>query len=307
MPNGSFEVYDSCPSYLNEGISLVPPWYSPTAGTPDYLNHCDTTYFSVPSNQWGYQNAHTGVACVGMGMYWVDTPSYTVYREYIQVKLSDSLIANKKYCVNFYVSLAEIPNNATTIVSITEIGMLFSNNPITSTTSYPLTYSPQIKSPVGVFMSDTTNWMQISGTYTAIGGEQYITIGNFKSDANTDTSVIIHSGSQTGAYYYIDDVSVIDCTNAGISEIINPKSEILISPNPTTGIFTIHTEGTNIKEIKVFTVLGEEVITNYELGITNAVSIDVSGIAKGIYFVQITVDSAGSPTKNVINKKIVVQ
>ena len=74
----------------------------------------------------------------------------------------------------------------------------------------------------------------------------------------------------------------------GISEINNPNSEILISPNPTTGIFTIHTEGTNIKEIKVFTVLGEEVgITNYKLPIspstplrvTDEVTMDMSGYA----------------------------
>ncbi len=84
-----------------------------------------------------------------------------------------------------------------------------------------------------------------------------------------------------------------------------------LTPNPTTGIFTIHTEGTNIKEIKVFTVLGEEVgITNYKLPIspstplrvTDEVTVDMSGFAKGIYFVRITDEK-----KTVVNKKIVVQ
>ena len=93
----------------------------------------------------------------------------------------------------------------------------------------------------------------------------------------------------------------------GISEINNPNSEILISPNPTTGIFTIHTEGTNIKEIKVFDIIGNEILSFDKLRMTQSETIDVSGFAKGIYFLQITVDSAGSPTKNVVNKKIVVQ
>ena len=78
-----------------------------------------------------------------------------------------------------------------------------------------------------------------------------------------------------------------------------------LTPNPTTGIFTIHTEGAAIKEIKITNVLGET-ITNYELRITNETTVDISGVAKGIYFVQITVDSAGSPTyKNVVNRKII--
>ena len=56
-------------------------------------------------------------------------------------------------------------------------------------------------------------------------------------------------------------------------------------------------------------------ITNYKLPIspstplrvTDEVTMDVSSIAKGIYFVKITVDSAGSPTENVVNRKEVVQ
>ena len=109
---------------------------------------------------------------------------------------------------------------------------------------------------------------------------------------------------QSSAEYFF--ITKYRCpTTLAISEIPNPES-LTLYPNPATTSFTI--ESTNkIQSIKVINVIGEDIITNYELGITNAVSIDVSGIAKGIYFVQITVDSAGSPTKKVVNKKIVVQ
>ena len=51
------------------------------------------------------------------------------------------------------------------------------------------------------------NWVKISGIYTAHGGEQYITIGNFKLDTQTDTLRVNTLGDYTA--YYIDDVSVI--------------------------------------------------------------------------------------------------
>src|SRR6185503_2656394 len=50
------------------------------------------------------------------------------------------------------------------------------------------------------------NWTLISGTYTALGGERYLTLGHLKSDANT-TYFSLPYGTM-GAYYYYDDVSV---------------------------------------------------------------------------------------------------
>ena len=100
----------------------------------------------------------------------------------------------------------------------------------------------------------------------------------------------------------------------GINEITKEES-LTLYPNPATTSFTI--ESTNkIQSIKVINVIGEEIITNYESALrqaqgdrsTNNATIDVSGIAKGIYFVQITTTSAGSVNGNtVVNKKIVVQ
>ena len=83
-------------------------------------------------------------------------------------------------------------------------------------------------------------------------------------------------------------------------------------PKPTNGIFTIHTEGTNIKEIKVLTVLGEEIlkplnqVQGRQVQDDQSVTMDMSGFAKGIYFIQITT-SAGSANEEEENRKIVVE
>jgi len=78
-----------------------------------------------------------------------------------------------------------------------------------------LPYQLQIESPAGVPISDEINWVKISGTYTAIGNETFITIGNFHPTSQTTSDSL--GGSWHWAYYFIDDVSVIeiaDC-NAG--------------------------------------------------------------------------------------------
>ena len=59
-------------------------------------------------------------------------------------------------------------------------------------------------------LTDTKAWMQISGVFTAKGGERFMTIGNFYPASQSN---VIDLDSLTyllpGAYYYIDDVSVV--------------------------------------------------------------------------------------------------
>ncbi len=90
----------------------------------------------------------------------------------------------------------------------------------------------------------------------------------------------------------------------GVSELSNIKFGINISPNPFTSQTTItFNEEQKNTTIKIRDVVGN-VIKNYELGIKNgkSVTIDMSSVAKGIYFVEITDEK-----KNTINKKIIVQ
>lgn len=58
-------------------------------------------------------------------------------------------------------------------------------------------------------ITDTTGWTKIQGAFTANGTEQFITIGNFYSNANTHTVTFNASASKPYAYYYVEDVSII--------------------------------------------------------------------------------------------------
>jgi len=176
------------------------------------------------------------------------------YREYLEVPLLTPLDTSKLYCVEFYVSLADIFGMA-----ISNLGVYFSNDSLTDGTNMnTIDYIvPQLENPIGNILNDTTNWMLVSGTYTAIGGERFMTIGNFHLASNTNAQVVPTQTPNNIAYYYIDDISVTDCTTIGISETNNQPSSIEISPNPATSEIKITTTNAVIKEAHIYTMMGQ--------------------------------------------------
>lgn len=203
VPNPSFEQYNSCP-FGHSMFQTVDDWIAPNESTTDYLNACAAgTDVGIPVNYFGYQPARTGKGYAGIHP-WQQGSSY---REYAQVKLKQPLRAGEIYRVEFYVSLSSVFNTA-----LSNMGAYLSaNRP--SAFSYGLLQNvngpPQIRNSPSLMLTDTLNWMKIEGAYTAKGGEQYLTIGNFDDDAHTN--YLPSENSPTLSYYYIDDVSVINC------------------------------------------------------------------------------------------------
>ena len=220
VPNYSFEDTIHCP-YTTEQINYSANWRGLYPGTPDYYNACSTT-MHVPNYcplLSCYQNARTGNAFVAIITF---QKLGLNIREYIQAKLSTSLSSGKKYVVSFYVNRADFAE-----YSCNSMGAYISVDPIDSISGLN-PYIPQItNNEANNPLADSLNWTLISDIFTANGGEKYITIGNFKNDANSDTVYHgIFSGGTT-AYYFIDDVSVIPYDST-TSNLIIPN---IFSPN----------------------------------------------------------------------------
>lgn len=149
-----------------------------------------------------------------MVLYGVPSGLQGNFREYIQVKLSDTLEKDKTYCVSFYTSRADSFSRYAT----SRLGSHVSTAPVTNFSQNLISVTPQIQNPLGSMLIDPLGWTEISGLYSASGGENYITIGNFYDDNNTDT--ISTSGFKFGtlaSYYYIDDVSVTEYITANVA------------------------------------------------------------------------------------------
>ena len=160
-----------------------------------------------------------------------------------------------------------------------------------------LPFAPQIKSPVGVFLNDTLNWIEISGTYIAHGGERYITIGNFNNPTDTFNLPNNNNNTTVVSYYFIDDVTVRDCTNDGVEEIA--EQNISISPNPATNEIML-TSNQKLKTIHIYNVLGEEVLKLERIA-NSQKAIDISSWKAGVYFVEVETE------KGIVRKKLVKQ
>jgi gliding motility-associated-like protein len=201
VPNPSFESNSGCPTSISQ-LYLANFWSSPTAATPDYIHTCGTgTWVTVPNPFGGYQQPRTGNAYAHIISY--PDIGAANYREYLQVQLTSPLITGQTYEVSFYASL-----NNSSRYAINNLGAYLSSTPPSSSNTLVLPITPQIVETN--IISDTTNWVQISGLYTATGGEQYLTIGNFFDDASTNT--IVNTGTTSlvsDVGYLIDDVSVL--------------------------------------------------------------------------------------------------
>ncbi|MDD5571868.1 MAG: hypothetical protein PHD97_12030 [Bacteroidales bacterium] len=218
--NYSFEAKDA---FCNAGglwYTTTPPWRTPTGGSPDAFKNCaPQSQYTVPKNMFGYQNPKTGTAYAGFGPIQTTNIGYCIgysyAREYLQGKLSSKLEINKKYCVSFHVSLADSSYYATDDIGVYFSDIMVSDTVVTNHSfcmNFP--YIPQVVNDNGI-ITDTVNWVLIKGIYTAQGGEQYLTIGNFAGDTiDTVQTGFIPKIMDRFAYYYIDDVSVIEITEA---------------------------------------------------------------------------------------------
>ena len=217
VTNPSFEDRISCPNGLAD-FNAVIGWNSPTLGTPDYFNICDLSTAGIPSNNYGYEYAHSGDAYTGIltNVY----ESTTNGREYIQARLKQQMEINNLYKISFFVSFADSCLNAAN-----NLGVFMSCVQL----SYP-TLIDTLPIVTGLneseIITQTNGWRQINYYYLANGSENYIVIGNFHSNINTNYQPINNSGidNKKESYYYIDDVSV-EKIDIEIANVFSPNND----------------------------------------------------------------------------------
>ncbi len=267
VPNGSFEDTTHCPGYF-ENISTAVNWFQPTRGTPDLFSTCYVG--GVPNNYFGYQQPKDGAAYVGAFSY-INYGQYDE-REYLAVKLLDSLKGDMNYCFRMYVSVSNKYR-----WPISSIGAYFSPDSINLYTYSPLPYFPQIENDSNNFINYTTNWQLISGSFKAQGGEHYLYIGNFRDSTNTICQS--YAPYHTATYIYFDDISLVECEGVGIEENTTPKNAIY--PNPAAENVTIALPpNTNKAELLIYTVQGQ-LLSQTQIADTQ--TINTSSLANGMY------------------------
>lgn len=255
--NPSFETFSPCPVGPSELINAS-NWRDPfvnivgdTCSTSDLYNACSplgAMGVGVPNSIMGSQPARTGVGYAGIIIYEgislmpgdCGSLGGSGWREYLEGELTSPMTAGQQYCVSFWVSLADAVKWGSS-----SFGVHLSNSPIavhcgtvgsnSDLGSYGVT--PQLVYS-GPPILNTTAWTKLEWTYTATGGESYITIGNFSGNSSTNFTCSDANAMNPYAYYFIEDVSVEPnaCTVVNLEVCKESNGDLTVSGG--TGPYT---------------------------------------------------------------------
>lgn len=277
VPNPDFEMYvpDSVNGSNGNGdIAKASYWSNPGIGTPDYFNsdHNLPNYPRIPLNECGTQTPHSGQAYAGIYVY--EVTSVPNVREYIRTQLTSPLEANKYYRISLFTSLGDSSHYAATF------GINLSSNPTTNADGF-LLLVPSFLQPENP-ITDDANWTELSWTYLAQGGEQYLTIGGFIYDV--DLNPLTVNGDYSHAYYYIDDVAVTYDATATVDDAANAFC-LSVAPNPASDLLVLHLQkNVQIDQITVTNSVGKTISCNWEKVGENDFQLPVSEWSQGVYY-----------------------
>lgn len=215
VPNPGFEKHDGCPKPNHHfPLQYVVDWTSPAwkdssgytiAHTPDFFHQCAQEKFHVPKNFMGSQTPHKGQGYAGLLLYKVQS------REYLQIKLKKPLKAGKSYYLKANISMAD-----RAVKGIQSFGALLRKDSAYYGVNDEFIPLKPLKGSPDQFFSEKQGWQSVIACYQATGGEQYLTLGNFKKDKNTANTWVKKQDEERErieqGYYYLDEVGVMPCS-----------------------------------------------------------------------------------------------
>ena len=189
VPNPGFEEADTCSDQLPPFVGIH-DWYS-VNGSPDHLQSCLPygDFRGLPMNFLTYQEPFDGASCAGMITYWQSGP--TEGREWIMAPLLEPMVVGQTYYCNFWANAAFGGNAQYPQIWLAndKVGMRFTTTAIPPWNvgdPYPVPLNhahilyPQV-------LADTVGWALVSGSFVADSAYQYVMIGQFFTNALTDT------------------------------------------------------------------------------------------------------------------------
>jgi OOP family OmpA-OmpF porin len=185
VPNGSFENYRKKSGSIKQAI----PW----------TERASVDFYQEPlsNDTSAHKGAHSGTCYAGLRY-------QKKYKEFMQVKLAESLHRGSIYEFEMYVRLAWWSN-----ASLKSIGALFTKAGYKNQGDVMKTAMIDSVVKKGSLINNY-QWFKISGKYLADGGEKFITIGNFSPSVKRDMARMnVFKFGFKEAYYFVDDISLI--------------------------------------------------------------------------------------------------
>lgn len=228
LKNPSFEDYKYCPVSFNQSeLNTVHNWRQVAGGTPDYFHSCSKRV-GVPHNMFGSQPSRDGEAYVGMAVFSANKKDY---REYLQVKLERPLQEGEMLCFEIFISPGDYD-----LYVCDGFGAYFSEKRPRGDRSKVIEVRPQFYNPQFHMLDETDQWTMISDVFVAEGGEEYLTLGNFRPDKHLK---ILRRNPADGAnlnndwaYVFIDDIRLKPVKNREECSCVNDLIKETVTDPP---------------------------------------------------------------------------
>ena len=201
VPNPGFEKYSGIPlGWFYKGkhfTDVMKYWNAPTGASPDIFGPKVIIPKHWAAKGFGEIQPRSGKSMVGITVYGCEKGKPHC-REYLQIQLKEPLVAGQNYYFEFWVK------DLSGSLKINNLGAYFSIEEIKLATDARIDVNPHVNTK-DIIKSATAQWKRISGKFTAKEEANYLILGNFHSDKDTQFSSS-SSKSLNYAYYYIDDV-----------------------------------------------------------------------------------------------------
>ena len=195
IPNHSFEEID--PDHPLSNLYWQPGW---STNRSDILLHwfkAGGMNFIVTSGIKG-MNSYSGYNSIQLFLF----NKKKEFRNYIGVRLKEPLIEDALYIFELNVKVLESVSN----YAVNNIGIALKNDSVSFSTNYQIPLEPYYELK-DIAFSEEFNWIKITDTIKAKGGENFLYLGNFSSNKNIDHKRISRKKSNISVYIF-DEISL---------------------------------------------------------------------------------------------------
>lgn len=289
VPNGSFEEYTTCPDFFGQ-VERCLGWFNlGAAQSADYFNACAEGGFpDVPQSAVAWQLAKDGQAYMGAATFlW---QAY-YYREFFGAQLTQPLQSGVPVHICFSVSAggfgADYWNSPRWASKNIGVRFYMEDPGYWSYQNQPYENSAAVR--YEAVLTDTADWVTVSGDYVPDSAYSWIVIGNFYDDSLSGPALFDDDGGWEVAYALVDDVSVTTdlnyCGSTGVAQMGHGIGSLKVVPDGSGSIrVVVPVDG--VYNLTLLDITGNVVMSSTIASQGRMVIMQMKDTSSGIYVVR---------------------
>ncbi|MBK9272989.1 MAG: T9SS type A sorting domain-containing protein [Flavobacteriales bacterium] len=294
VPNGSFEVRDTCAGPGVGYAMYATGWMNLHTQSADYFNACNSGgVVDVPYSQFGYQVPYEGDAYVGMATSSIGGGPW--YREMVGIELLEPLQPGVPVCLSFKAAVGGFGSwsGNSAYNTCKGIGLKFFSALPNDWQDYLYPNSAAVY--LDEVPTDTSSWYTVDGTYVPDSAYTFVLVGNFFADSLSEVTVLDSTGfgAFEPSYVFVDDVRVSFALGYCTEEVAVPEvggDQPIVYPLPCADVLHVRLPVSVRQQLcySMRDMAGRVVLQGQQAGGSGEVLIATERLPSGVYVLQLT-------------------